>query len=703
MEDYASLEIGLSRYDAESYSVELRYMDPDFDDRSYNARARFDFPELRRLSADAGAYGQKLSQSLFLDPNVREMFTTSCALDNPGDKLRVRLFIDRSAPELHSLRWETLTDPRPDLVGSRLLDDERILFSRYLRSIDRRRAGIGPKAALRALIVVADPKPDPQKPKVPKVMVSEELSRARASLTQVAAQDLASDPNDPGRVSLNNVIEKLREGFDILYLVCHGALLRDPNDNLAPYIWLEDEDGTPATVAGIDLVDRLRKLSTQPRMIVLASCESAGLGDTAERPDENEALAALGPRLVEGGIPAVLAMQGKVEMETVARFMPVFFTQLSEHGQIELAMSIARGAVRDRQDWWMPVLFSRLRRGQFWYQPGFRSAEGRPEFDWKTFLRRLHDRRCTPILGYGLFESVLGSTREIAKSWSDTYKFPMERHNEEDLPQVAQYLKAEKDSIFPYEELGEYLLQRLHERYGDIYPVDPQLPAADRLDQILKHVIADRAQQNPAEPHHVLARLPFEVYITTNADNVLATSLENAGKKPTVFLCPWNKYVEQMRQTYDDIPTVKAPLVFHLFGQLREPRSLVLTEDDYFDYLIGVTNNRDLIPDAVLGKQSNSQLLFLGFQTEAWNLRVLLRSIQRQRQMDNDDWSYKHIAVQIDPDEDPLVNPGRAREYLEKYFGAPANKIGIYWGNAEDFIKELRDRWNETYPAEALQ
>jgi hypothetical protein len=29
-------------------------------------------------------------------------------------------------------------------------------------------------------------------------------------------------------------------------------------------------------------------------------------------------------------------------------------------------MSEARAAVRDRPDWWMPVLFTRLRAGRIW-------------------------------------------------------------------------------------------------------------------------------------------------------------------------------------------------------------------------------------------------------------------------------------------------------------------------------------------------
>jgi hypothetical protein len=161
-----------------------------------------------------------------------------------------------------------------------------------------------------------------------------------------------------------------------------------------------------------------------------------------------------------------------------------------------------------------------------------------------------------------------------------------------------------------------------------------------------------------------------------------------------------------MRVTYEKRPTVTEPLVYYLFGQLSKPPSLVLTEDDYFDYLVGTASNKTLIPDAVVGKQSQSQLLFLGFQTDAWNFRVLLRSIQKQRLRqdldDENDWSYKHIAVQLDPEEERLINPIRAQKWLEKFFGAPANKIGIYKGTSEDFLKELRVQWNQAYPAEAI-
>ena len=47
------------------------------------------------------------------------------------------------------------------------------------------------------------------------------------------------------------------------------------------------------------------------------------------------------------------------------------------------------------------------------------------------------------------------------------------------------------------------------------------------------------------------------------------------------------------RSVFEEDPEYKPdkdnPLVYHLFGRLDIPESLVLTEDDYFDFLVGVT------------------------------------------------------------------------------------------------------------------
>jgi hypothetical protein len=187
----------------------------------------------------------------------------------------------------------------------------------------------------------------------------------------------------------------------------------------------------------------------------------------------------------------------------------------------------------------------------------------------------------------------------------------------------------------------------------------------------------------------VLAAQPFPIYLTTNPDHLLEAALEEAGKRPRTLLCPWNDYVERVQDDYDELPTAETPLVYHLFGSLDEADSLVLTEDDYFNYLIGVTSNRKLIPEVVRRALADSALLFLGFRMDDWNFRVIFRSFMSQEGRGRRR-KYTHVAAQIDPEEGRIREPERARRYLERYF--QSDDISIYWGSSEDFIRDLASR-----------
>src|SRR5262249_18836253 len=119
---------------------------------------------------------------------------------------------------------------------------------------------------------------------------------------------------------------------------------------------------------------------------------------------------------------------------------PVFFRELQVDGQIDRAMAAARGAVRDQEDWWMPVLFMSLKQGRIrWYTPGFTGAE--PDFErWRSLVNNIRKGSCTPIIGSGMLESLVGSFRDIARDWATTHLYPMAGSERQELPLVAQYL-----------------------------------------------------------------------------------------------------------------------------------------------------------------------------------------------------------------------------------------------------------------------
>jgi hypothetical protein len=679
MMDYVDLEIGLHRYDTDAYAVELRFSQPGSDADVRPARdtlplARFDFARLRELELDISGYGQCLAAGLFADSSVLATFAhargAAGTLDVP---LRVRLYIGPGLPELHRLRWETLCDPQN---GTSLCTADQVLFSRYLSSDDWRPVRLRPKGDLRALVVVANPSDlgryKPGGVQLGPIDVAAEVARAKLGLGAMATTTLESG----GSATLSAIAEHLRDGYDILYIVAHGAIVKGES-----LLWLENANGGVAVTPGSELMTILRESPHCPRLVVLISCQSAGNG-------YDDTFSALGPRLAAGGAPAVLAMQSQFSMATSATFMEQFFKELQRDGQIDRATAVARGAIRDRADAWMPALFMRLKSGRIWYVPGF--AEDQKGFrKWPALLNSIQRGRCTPILGAGLLEPLLGSTREIARHWAEAYAFPMEPHEREDLPQVAQYLAVNQDAQFPRDQLGELLCEEIMQRFGSGLPKHLRSAQAGQIGALLEAAGAICRARDPADPHGVLANLPFPIYITTNPDNLLEAALSAVGKQPQVAICPWNDYVESSLAGYDDEPTPQRPLVYHLFGDLREPDSLVLTEDNYFDFLIGVTRNNHLIPDVVREALADTSLLFLGFQMDDWNFRVLFRSLMsREGRVRRS--RYAHVAVQINPDEGRILEPERARQYLESYFQDA--DMSIYWGSSEDFIQDLHRR-----------
>jgi hypothetical protein len=307
---------------------------------------------------------------------------------------------------------------------------------------------------------------------------------------------------------------------------------------------------------------------------------------------------------------------------------------------------------------------------------------------WSELVDMIQIGQCTPVLGFGLTDSLLGSTPQIAMEWAGS-AFPLAEHRRRDWPSVAQYISVEVGRVELLRRLGEYVRHKVAERFsGQVPDLGPA-----RLDEMLTMAWQLDSNGATADPHDVLAHLPLPIYVTAHPSNLLAKALEAAGKEPVVELCRWRPdgkwppSIKKIDRTYE--PSEKRPLVFHLFGHLEYPDSLVMTEDDYFDYLINVSQNPKLIPTFVQGKLADSALLFLGFHIEEWDFRVLLRSLLSpdgggRRVM------YPHLAAQIDLT-GSVLSPEGARAYLAKYFQEFRDaSIAVFWGTVDQFAARLQ-------------
>ncbi len=359
----AELELGLYRFDQNNFSLRFRFWQPGTAEESNlglseTCLAVFDLPELLALQSNPQKYGLRLSEMVFGDPAARAAFGQARArADTLKVPLRLRLYIDPSAVELQVLFWETLIDPDPNR-RTRLSADENVLFSRFLSSANLQPFIPPETARLRALVVVSSPSNLDSLQFAP-LDRAVEIERASKGLAEADLFPLA----DPGQATLAGLLDGLRGvlpggaaqsgGVDILYLVAHGYI----NRSAGPSVLLEKSDGRGESVPVERLVGEISALRSLPLLAVLVSCESAGSLNSMPA----GVLQALGPRLAQCGIPAVLAMRGSVSFPTIDQFLPVFFRELARDGQIDRALAVARGQVRDGDGWWMPVLFSRLR------------------------------------------------------------------------------------------------------------------------------------------------------------------------------------------------------------------------------------------------------------------------------------------------------------------------------------------------------
>ncbi len=632
-------------------------------------------------SADLIADGQRLLGALLTDPALSAAWAE---VRGQAARRRLRLRIDPAATELHGLPWELLCEPDGLNLLSAHADTP---FSRYLPIALPWGSPVEDRP-VRVLVAISNPDDLEAKHDLAPVDVDREREGLMAALSADGDRDgdVVLDFLDPP-ITLERLEEALHDGtYHVLHFLGHGGF--NPRRQRA-HLYLQDEQGHTALVPDEALVGMLARQTVRPRLIFLLACQSAARSTA-------DAFLGLGPKLVSVGVPAVVAMQDVVTMETGHKFSGTFYRRLVEHGQVDVAVNQARSTLltAGRPDAAVPVLFMRLKSGQLWSEEadvrGELLGSQNPRVFWTGLIRMIQKAKCTPIIGHRVYGRWIPQREEIARTWAEFHGYPFS--DKDTLTRVAQYMATIQGEDFPRYELLETAMQMFIERL-------PEDLRPSGCHHTLTELVRDVGWQSltaddPNDIHRVLASLDLPFYLTTNFGSFMTEALIAQGKEPVREICRWNDMLDGLSSIFEDDPNFEpspdTPLVYHLFGNDEEVDSLVLTEDNYLDYLVQISAEMERIPPYVWAALANSSLMFLGYHLNDWEFRVILRGLVATRDQRR---RFKHVAVQLEVDEVGEADTASVQSFLQQYFQDA--EINVYWGSVQQFVAELREEWEE--------
>jgi hypothetical protein len=233
------------------------------------------------------------------------------------------------------------------------------------------------------------------------------------------------------------------------------------------------------------------------------------------------------------------------------------------------------------------------------------------ERHWNSLVGSLRHGHCILMLGSEIPVSVSSTDPKVVAREDTSLAEELKR-------QLA--LELEEDNRSPRGNS----LSALAQQYEDTEGFGPSA-----LRATAETVLRSR-QYKPSTVYEAIASLPFSLIVTTGQDTLLTEALKSAGKRPiTQRYHPRGDKRDNPEFVLPGSPT--CPVIFHLFGSVEEPASLVLSENDVLDFLIKIVSERPPLPNSLLRalKRPGQSFLFVGFGIGRWDLRVILKVLIR--------------------------------------------------------------------------
>ncbi len=252
-------------------------------------------------------------------------------------------------------------------------------------------------------------------------------------------------------------------------------------------------------------------------------------------------------------------------------------------------------------------------------QNNYQEKTGSPIVDQATIheiAEFVADGRCILFLGAGVHSPP-------PDNLPYTYKGTPYQYPEDERPplgsKLAKELAGESDYHKEYPDADSGDLQRIAWHYE-----------ISRSRNFLVNKLSQEVKSNkkPSPVLRALAKLNFPIICTTNYDQLLEKAFYAADKDPVVSV------YSKERKPATDYPQAdvnpQQPFLFKIHGDIAQPESIVITDEDYIDFIMRM-NDVSLwnpVPSTIQYHFRKFPTLFIGYSLIDYNLRLLFKTLR---------------------------------------------------------------------------
>lgn len=293
---------------------------------------------------------KKLGNILYnalLDKSVSALFAaTKASADQNSCGVRIRLIFEN--PELAALPWEFLYDQSTNIF---LATDPCTLLSRYIDVPQEKKSVKPANLPLKLLLVISSPNDLDTLDSDGESELIKQALKEHTKLDQIEIKVLTKATIE----EINNILNE--KSYDVFHFIGHGIFNNRDNKG---YIALMDENAN-ALLLDDERFTNLIRGKQSPSLVVLNACEGAAMSS-------HQIFAGIAPRLVQRGIPAVIAMQHPIQDRTAKFFADAFYRSLALAEPVDKAIQSARNFISikiglNKRDFATPVLYMRAKDG----------------------------------------------------------------------------------------------------------------------------------------------------------------------------------------------------------------------------------------------------------------------------------------------------------------------------------------------------